>query len=224
VEEGRSVFDNLTKIIVWTLPTNIGEGMIILAALVLGVVLPILPLQVLWINMTTGALLGIVLALELREAGIMKRPPRNPQAPILTRELVWRVLIVSTLILIGAFGLFEYKIATGVDLARARTVAVNVVIVIEIFYLFNCRSLTLSVFRIGVLSSRWAVVGVSGMVVLMLLFTYAPFMNTIFHSAPLTLVDWAQIVALGVLPFIVIEVEKWLRCRDSSHASVHRSG
>ena len=110
VEEGRGVFDNLTKIIAWTLPTNLGGGLIILLAIVAGITLPILPVHILWINMTTVAVLGTVLALELREPGIMNRPPRDPDAPILTPELLWRVALVGTLILVGAFGLFEWEL------------------------------------------------------------------------------------------------------------------
>ena len=166
VEEGRAVFDNLTKIIAWTLPTNLGQGLIILLAVLLGEALPVLPLQVLWINMTSVGALGLVLALENREQDIMQRKPRNPQAPILTGVLLWRILIVGTLILIGAFGLFELELAEGNTIAQARTVAVNAVVAVALFYLFNCRSLTRSVFQIGFFSNPWVIAGVVGMVVL----------------------------------------------------------
>ena len=96
VEEGRGVFDNLTKFITWTLPTNIGEGLVILVAIAFGAALPILPTQILWINMTTAVALGLMLAFEPKEAGIMARPPRDPDQPLLTRALVTRILLVST--------------------------------------------------------------------------------------------------------------------------------
>jgi len=211
VEEGRGVFDNLTKIIAWTLPTNLGEGLIILAAVVAGLSLPILPIQILWINMTTVAVLGLVLALEQKEPDIMRRAPRPTDAPILTPELLWRILIVGLLILTGAFGLFEWEQARGAPLAEARTVAVNVVVFVEVFYLFNCRSLTRSMFSIGVFSNRWLITGVLVMVLLQLFFTYAPVMHRIMGSAPLDLGAWGRVLAVGVITYAIIEIEKWSR-------------
>jgi Ca2+-transporting ATPase len=211
VEEGRGVFDNLTKIIAWTLPTNLGEGLVVLAAIVAGVALPILPAQILWINMTTVAVLGLVLAMEDKEFGIMHRPPRDPRSPILTGELIWRILVVGALILVGAFGLFAWELSLGASLSEARTVAVNVVVLVEMFYLFNCRSLTQSMFRIGVFSNRWLVVGWVVMLFLQLLFTYAPFMNSVMASAPIPLDAWWRILSVSIITYIIIEFEKWVR-------------
>jgi cation-transporting ATPase F len=219
VEEGRGVFDNLTKIIAWTLPTNLGEGLIIVAAMVIGVALPILPIQILWINMTTSALLGTVLALELKEPGIMQRPPRPPQAPILTPELAWRVVLVGVLILIGAFGLHEWALLQGASVAQARTVAVNVVIFVEMFYLLACRSFTQSMFRVGVFSNLAVIGGLAGMVLLQVLFTYVPFLNPILNSEPLTVTQWAPIVGFSILVYALVEVEKWLRRRAPAGSS-----
>lgn len=216
VEEGRGIFDNLTKIIAWTLPTNLGEGLIVLAAILIGVALPILPIQILWINMTTVAVLGLVLALEGNEPDIMQRPPRGRETPILTPELLWRIGAVGVLILAGAFGLFEWEQATGASLAEARTVAVNVVVFVEVFYLFNCRSLTQSMFKIGVFSNRWLVAGVLVMIALQLLFTYAPFMHTIMGSAPLGLAAWGRILAVAAGAYAIIEIEKWARRQFSA--------
>jgi Ca2+-transporting ATPase len=210
VEEGRGVFDNLTKIIAWTLPTNLGEGLIVLWGIILGVTLPVLPVQVLWINMTTVAALGIVLAMETREPGIMKRPPRRPDAPILTGVLIWRIVIVSLIILAGAISLFELELQSGASLAAARTVAVNTVIMVEIFFLLNCRSLTYSMFQIGVFSNRWVLVGIFIMMLLQLLYTYTPFMNTIMQSAPIDAAAWLRIIGVGFVGYLVVEVEKWL--------------
>jgi cation-transporting P-type ATPase F len=213
VEEGRGVFANLTKFITWTLPTNVGEGLVILLAVFLGATLPILPVQILWINMTTALLLGLMLAFEPKEKDIMLRPPRDPASPILSRALLVRILIVGILLLIGAFGLFEWALSQGVSVEVARTIAVNVFVFGELFYLFNCRSLTRSMFAVGVFSNRWLWTGVSVMIVLQLAFTYVPLMNTIFNSAPIDAVWWLSIIGVGLGIYIVVETEKWLRRR-----------
>ena len=209
VEEGRGTFDNLTKFIVWTLPTNIGEGLVILAAVVAGAVLPILPVQILWINMTTAVLLGLMLVFEPKEPGIMDRPPRDPKEPILTRVLIWRLLIVGFLMLVCAFGLFEYELAfLGASEAQARTVAVNVFVMVELFYLFNCRSLTKSVFEVGFFSNPWVFAGAAAMVLLQLLFTYVPMMNIAFESAPIGTESWLRILAAASVVMMIVGAEK----------------
>jgi Ca2+-transporting ATPase len=211
VEEGRGVFDNLTKFIAWTLPTNLGEGLILLAAIITGVTLPILPIQILWINMVSAAVLGVALSLEPKEPDLMGRKPRNPQAPILSSVLIWRIVLVSIIILAGAFGLFEYELSRGASLEEARTVAVNVVIFVGIFYLFNARSLTRSPFQLGFFSNPWAIGSAILMALIQLVYTYAPFMNKLFSSAPIPPALWLDVLAVGLAAFIFIEVEKWLR-------------
>lgn len=213
IEEGRGVFDNLTKIIAWTLPTNLGEGLIILVALLLNLTLPILPIQILWINMLTSAALGLTLAVELNEPKIMHRMPRNSNAPILTSELLGRIALVGMIILLAALFIFEYELVSGGTVVQARTAAVNAVVVIGIFYLLNCRSITQSMFQLGVWSNRWVVIGIGAMLALQLLFTYAPFMNILFSSAPIPLEMWLDVLAIGVVTYVVVEIEKWLRRR-----------
>jgi cation-transporting ATPase F len=211
VEEGRGVFDNLTKFITWTLPTNIGEGLVILAAIVFGAALPILPTQILWINMTTAVALGLMLAFEPKEAGIMTRPPRAPDQPLLTRALMVRILLVSTLLVAGSWWLFEWELARGVSLAEARTAALNLFVVVEAFYLFSCRSLTRSVWRIGMFSNRWIIVGVTVQAIGQLAITYLPAMNTIFGTAPIGGNVWLRILAVAVAASLVVAVDKRLR-------------
>jgi len=214
VEEGRGTFDNLTKFIVWTLPTNIGEGLVVLAAVFLGVMLPILPVQILWINMTTALLLGLMLVFEPKESDIMDRRPRAPAEPILNRMLIRRILLVGGLMLLGAFGLFKWELALGGDPAQARTVAVNVFVMVELLYLFNCRSLSKSVFAPGFFSNPWVFGGSAVMVVLQLLFTYAPVMNIAFQSAPSGMGGWVRILAVAVLTMLVVDMEKRLSHRS----------
>ncbi|HEY9035694.1 MAG TPA: cation-transporting P-type ATPase [Pseudomonadales bacterium] len=210
VEEGRAVFDNLVKFITWTLPTNVGEGLVILVAVSLGIALPITPVQILWINMTTALLLGLMLAFEDKEPGIMQRPPRQPDTPILTRELGFRIGLVSALLLAGAFGFFEWAMSEGQGIDVARTMAVNMFVFGELFYLFNCRSLRYSMFTLGVFSNRWLMVGVIGMIALQILFTYWPWMNRIFGTAPLSGLQWTLIVLSGLAIYTIVGAEKWL--------------
>jgi cation-transporting P-type ATPase F len=213
VEEGRGVFDNLTKFIAWTLPTNLGEGLVILAAILAGALLPILPVQILWINMTTAVLLGLVLAFEPKEAGIMGRPPRGSKAPILNGVLIGRIVIVGVLLLAGAFGLFEYAQHLGYSLAEARTVAANVFVFGEMFYLFNCRSLALPSWRSGLRTNRFLLGGVGLMILLQLLYTYLPGMNRLFSTAPTPAESWAWVIGAGVAIHVIVEIEKWIRRR-----------
>jgi len=220
VEEGRRIFDNLTKFFVWTLPTNGGEALVIMASVVAGtgVALPVLPVQILWINMTTAVLLGLMLAFEAKEADVMMRPPREPDSPILTGVLIQRIILVSVLMLIGVFALFLLKKQAGADLAEARTVAVNLIVMIELFYLFNCRSLRHSMRSLGMFTNPWVLGGSAAMIALQLLFTYNPWMNALFHSAPLPIEDWAVIVAFSAAVSLVVGAEKWLRERSAAAA------
>lgn len=216
VEEGRAVFDNLVKFITWTLPTNVGEGLVILFAVFAGITLPITPVQILWINMTTAVLLGLMLAFEDREPGIMERPPRRPETPVLTRELSLRIGLVSLMLLVGAFGLFEWSLSQGQSLETARTVAVNMFVFGELFYLFNCRSLRYSMFKLGVFSNRWLIVGVTTMIALQMLLTYSSTMNRLFGTAPIGIIEWICVLTGGLIIYTVVGAEKWLHRRTGS--------
>ena len=217
VEEGRGVFDNLTKFITWTLPTNLGEGLVIVAAIAAATTLPITPLQILWINMTTAVALGLMLAFEPGEPDLMERPPREPSQPILTRVLLGRIALVSAILLVGAFGLFEWDLAHGSSVEVARTVAVNAFVMVQIAYLFNCRTLTRPASSVGWFTNRNLLLGVAVMIGLQVLFTYAPFMNTLFASAPLSVTQWVLIGLLAILTFLIVEGEKALRARAARH-------
>ncbi|HAY08334.1 MULTISPECIES: cation-transporting P-type ATPase [unclassified Thauera] len=216
VEEGRGVFDNLIKFITWILPTNAGQGLVIIAAVMAAQPLPVLPVQALWINMTTAVLLGLTLAFEPRERDIMSRPPRLSAAPILNGELIKRILLVGLLLLVGSFGLFEWALHNGRSEQEARTIAVNVFAVGQSFYLLNCRSLRYSMFRLGLFSNPWIWGGIGAMTAVQLLFTYLPLMNTLFHTAPIGWMDWGQIVAVGLAIYLMIEGEKAWRRRGAN--------
>ncbi|WP_115719473.1 cation-translocating P-type ATPase [Gallaecimonas mangrovi] len=208
VEEGRGIYDNLIKFITWTLPTNIGEGLVILFAILLGTELPILPVQILWINMTTAVLLGLMLAFEGKEPGLMQRPPNPPQMPILTRALTLRVLLVGGLLVLSAFVLFQWSLARSGDISHAHTVAVNVFVFGEFFYLFNCRNLHGSVWSVGFFSNKPLLVGAALMLLAQLLYTYLPLMQLLFASTAITALDWLAIVGCGFFISAVVALDK----------------
>ncbi|MGE4422338.1 MAG: cation-translocating P-type ATPase [Pseudodesulfovibrio sp.] len=208
VEEGRGVFANLVKFIAWTLPTNAGEGLVILAAVLFGAALPILPVQILWINMTTAGCLGITLAFEPMEPGSMDRPPRRPDLPLLGRTVLRRMAVVSLLLLVCAFGMFQWELAGGAAVDTARTVAVNVFVTIEAFYLLNARSFTRSPLALGLSTNKWVLGGVGTMLLLQLFYTYAPVMHRLFASAPLDPWQWARVAGCGLAAYAVVEFDK----------------
>jgi cation-transporting P-type ATPase F len=215
VEEGRAVFDNLTKFIVWTLPTNAGEALVLIAGIVLGTTLPALPVQLLWVNLTTAIFLGLALVFEPKERDLMERRPRDPKQPLLTFPLIMRTGLVSLLIVAGAFGAFlweqEYR---GKTIVEARTTVVNVIVFVEIFYLLSCRSLLHSVFSKGFWSNSWIFRGIAAMLVAQVLFTHTNAMNKAFHTAPLDASSWLYVCAVGVGTFVIVEVEKLIRLRS----------
>jgi cation-transporting ATPase F len=221
VEEGRGVFDNLTKFIVWTLPTNSGEAMILLVAIVFGMQLPAVPVQLLWVNLMTAVLLGLMLVFEPKERDLMERPPRDPKRPLLTYALIMRTGLVSLIMLAGAFWLFYWEMnMAGETLAEARTAVINVIVLVEIAYLFSCRSLNHSLFNIGLFTNWWAIGGALAMLGAQLLFTYLPLMNRLFHTAPIGGESWLRIAAVAVAAFVAVELEKWIRFggRRGAHA------
>ncbi|NPC96573.1 HAD-IC family P-type ATPase [Nocardioides sp. zg-DK7169] len=219
VEEGRGVYDNLTKFIVWTLPTNLGEGLVILVAILLGAALPILPTQILWINMTTAVALGLMLAWEPKEAGIMDRQPRDPRQPLLTRTMVLRTVLVSVLLVVGSWWVFQYERGAGASLDVSRTAAVNLFVTVEAFYLFICRSLTGPSWRVGLFTNRWLLVGVTVQAIGQAALTYVPAMNTLFQTAPLDWETWLRILGVAVVISLVVSLDKARAIRSEARSS-----
>jgi cation-transporting ATPase F len=211
VEEGRGVYDNLVKFLTWTLPTNIGQGLVILIAIGLGMTLPILPGQILWINMTTAVFLGLTLAFEAKEPDLMQRRPRRPDEPILTGQLLFRTVFVGLLLTAASFGLFEFELSHGEPIEKARTAAVNVFAVGQAFYLLNCRSLTDSMLGIGLFSNRWLWIGIAVMLAAQVAFTYAPPLNWLFHTAPIGGEEWLLTACAGFAIYLIVGYEKFIR-------------
>lgn len=162
--------------------------------------------------MMTAILLGLMLVFEPKERDMMIRPPRDPQQPILTFPLFMRTGLVTLLILAGAFGAFLWEQQVrGKNVVEARTTVVNVIVMVECFYLLNCRSLLRSMFGIGLWSNRLVYVGITAMLGAQLLFTHSPLMNRLFHTAPLDAASWLYITGVGLAAYCVVEFEKWVR-------------
>ena len=214
VEEGRTVYDNLRKAIVFILPTNGGEAGMVLIAILLGMVLPITPVQILWVNMITAVTLALAIAFERPEADIMRRPPRDPREPLLSGFLIWRIAFVSALLVAGSLGLFLWEEARGATLEAARTAAVNVLVVGEIAYLFNCRHLRGSVLSLeGLLGNRWVLNATGVLLAFQLAFTYLPPVQSLFGTAAIDLAAWSRIAVFGLCLFLIVEAEKQLMRR-----------
>ena len=212
VEEGRTIYDNIRKSIVFILPTNGAQAAVLVAALVLGIhQLPITPVQILWVNLVTAVTLALALAFEPPEQDIMHRAPRDPREPLLTPFMLWRVAFVSALLVGGSLGLFLWEIGRGVEIEVARTATVNLLMFGELFYLFNCRRMTRPVLSVeGMLGSRPVLIAVALFVALQLLFTYWPPMETLFQTAALDLAAWGRILLFGLGLMLVVEAEKVL--------------
>lgn len=211
VEEGRGVFDNLVKFIVWALPSNIGLGLVLVAAIVAGTALPILPLQVLWLNMTAVLVLGLPFAVEPKGEHIMSRPPRDPALPLLTGAMTTRILLVSAILLAGAFGLQYWERAHGASSEVAQTIVVNVFALTLLTYMFNCLSLERPLLWGGVRRNPWVPVSALALVAIQMFYTYTPAMNSVFHSAPPDGAAWARIAVIAVVSYLLVEALKFVQ-------------
>ncbi len=212
IREGRTVYDNIKKVISWTLPTNAGESMTIIVALFVGMALPVTAIQILWVNLITGITLGIALAFEPTELGTMKRPPRPRSAPLLSGELIWHIILVSALFLAAVFGMYAYAVDEGHPPELARTIALNTLVVLEIFHLFFIRNIYgTSLTWKAVQGTRVVWACVIAVVLAQFAITYLEPLQRVFGTYDVPLLDGMLIVAVGAVFFAVIEVEKQLR-------------
>ena len=210
VREGRAVFDNIKKSLVFILPTNGGQAGVILLAVLLGLQLPITAGQILWVNMVTAVTLALALAFEPAEAGVMQRPPRAPNEPLITRPMLERIAFVSALMIATTLLVFYWSLARGDTIEFARTAAVNMLVFSELAYLYNVRHFTASTLTRRTLQGNPMVHWMSGLlIVLQLLFTYAPPMQLAFKTQGLDFEVWLLILALSVLVFFAVVAEKW---------------
>ncbi len=212
VREGRTVFDNIRKVISWTLPTNAGESSAIIIAIMIGVALPITALQVLWVNMITSVTLGIALAFEPTEKATMERPPRERKAPLLSGALLWHVVLVGALYASAMFGIFTWGIGRDYSIEHAQTLAMNTLVVLKIFYLFYIRNLHGTSLTLDALRATRAVwITLTVALSAQLFMTYTPFMQIAFGTQPLYALDMMVILGMGAVFFVLIETERQIR-------------
>lgn len=211
VREGRTVYDNLAKVIAWTLPTNGGEAFTIIVAILFGLALPVTPVQILWINMVTAVALGLTLAFEPAEPDVMRRPARRPDEGLLSARVAWQIVFVSALMVAGAFGIHAFAMERGHSAELARTMVVNTIVAMEVFYLFSVRfvhgsSLTWA----GLLGTPAVLIGVGTVTVAQVAFTYLPPLQLLFDTRPVPLPDGLVIVSVGLCLLLAVEAEKRL--------------
>jgi len=209
VEEGRTVYDNIRKAILYVLPTSVAEAVVVLVAILFGRDLPITPVQILWVNMVTAVTLSLALAVEPAEGDLMRRAPRRPDAPILDRLLLWRIVFVAAILVVGTSGLFLEARNEGADIATARTVAMNTLVMFEAFYLISSRHILAPVLNIeGLLGNRVALGAIFAVISLQMLMTYAPVMQKVFGTAALSPAHWAHVVLVAACVLPLVELEK----------------
>jgi magnesium-transporting ATPase (P-type) len=212
VREGRTVYDNIKKVISWTLPTNAGEAMCIIVALLLGLTLPVTPIQILWINLVTAVTLGLALAFEPTEENTMRRLPRPRNEPLLNGDLIWHIVLVSILFLCGVFGIYHYAIDKGYSVDLARTMALNTLVVMEIFHLFFIRNIygtSLTWKAVRGTKVVWLVVII--ITIVQFAITYLPPLQTVFSTVSIPFWDGVIIIGIGAALFTIIETEKQMR-------------
>ncbi|GAB4531520.1 MAG: cation-transporting P-type ATPase [Parvularculaceae bacterium] len=212
IREGRTVYDNIKKVISWTLPTSFGEATTIIVALLLGMALPITPVQILWINLVTATTLGVALAFEPTEADTMRRPPRPRDEPLLSSGLAWQIIFTSALFAFGVFGIYAYAADRGYSVELARTLCMNALVVFEIFYLFFIRHLyAASLTWEAVRGTRVVWLTVAAVVIAQFAVTYFPPLQRLFETRTVPFADGLLILGAGVALFALVETEKQLR-------------
>lgn len=211
VKEGRTIYDNLRKTILFVLPTDGGEALIIVIAILLGWTIPITPLQILWVNMITAVTLGLALAFERCEQDVMQHVPQKPDTPIFSPLLIWRTVFVTLLMLIGTFGLFILAIKSNMSLEVGRTITVNAIVIGEIAYLLNTRKIVGSALSVeSFYESKVTLLAIAIVIAFQLIFTYLPLMHYVFKTAPLRFTHWFAILLFGIALFLFVELEKFI--------------
>ncbi len=209
IEEGRTVYDNIRKALLFILPTNGAEALVLMTAILLGIAMPITPAQILWVNMVTAVTLALALSFEPAESDVMKRPARGADQPIIGKLFIWRITFVSLLIGGLTFTVFT-TLSDALDVSEARTISVNTLVAGQLFYLFNCRRIEGAALSSGFFSNRYAFLAAAALVVLQVVFVYTPFMNRFFDTRPIAASYWLYPLAAGAMVFLIVELEKFI--------------
>lgn len=217
IEEGRTVYDNIRKALLFILPTNGAESLVLMSAILLGIIMPITPAQILWVNMVTAVTLALALSFEPMEDNVMERPPRGAGESILGKLFIWRITFVSFLIGGLTLGVFSYLRNNGLDDDAARTVAVNTLVAGQLFYLFNCRRIKHPSLGKGFFNNKFAFIAAGALILLQLIFVYVPLMNTFFNTQPMEAYHWLFPLFAGVTVFFLVELEKIIILKLSSN-------
>lgn len=210
VEEGRTVYDNIKKTILFILPTNGAQILVLIGAIIAGATLPMTPVQVLWVNMVTAVTLALALSIEPKEEKVMELPPRRPEEPILGPYFLWRILFVSVLIAGYASVAYIWSAGNAGDLDTNRTIAVNALVAGQLFYLFNCRKINETSLGSGFFKNKHAFLAAAVLLFLQFTFTYAPFMNSLFGTTPMGAWEWIILISGGIFIFFLVELEKYV--------------
>jgi len=210
VEEGRRVYDNLKKTILFILPTNGGQSFLVIASILFGTMIPLTPIQILWVNMVTSVTLSMALAFEPAESGIMARPPRDARESFLNGYFLWRILFVSVLIGGLTLALSVHLLALGYHEDLVRTVTLQAIVLSQAFHLFNSRSIRRPIYAMPFFGNKMIFVVLGLLMALQFAVVYLPFMNDLFHTVPLAPARWVEPVVVAAIIFFVVEVEKFV--------------
>ena len=221
VREGRRVYDNLKKTILFLLPTNGGQALLVAMSILLGAAAPLSPVQILWVNMVVAITLSLAIAFEPLEESTMKRPPRPANVPLLSRYYIFRVIFVS--IIIGGGSLWINYMLGDFDYStdKLQTITLNAIVMAQLFHLYNCRTELAPAFNRHFFDNKIAFLVSALLIALQLFITYVPFMHTLFGTASLTWEDWIYPVAFGAVVFIIVEIEKAISRRVIGNRNIH---
>jgi Ca2+-transporting ATPase len=211
VELGRVVFDNIRKVTFFLIPTGVAELLSLLGSVLMGVPMPFLPTQILWINMVTNGLQDVALAFEPGEKGVLTRPPRKPQAGIMSQTLIQRTVLVGLVIAVGVLYEYIHALNLGYDLERARTIAVTTMVFFQFFQAWNCRSELQSIFRMNPFGNPFLFVSMVAAFGAQLAVIYVPTLQWIFRTDPIILKEWFRIGGMAAVIIAVVEIDKLLR-------------
>ncbi len=202
VEEGRGIYDNIRKFIRYLLSCNVGEVLTMFLALLAGLPLPLVPIQILWMNLITDGLPAMALGVDPHDSDIMTRHPRHPKESVFSHGMTWRIIASGTVISLSALAAFRYGLFAG-DVALARTMAFNTLVIFQLFFVFTCRSESHTILEIGLFSNPYLLVAVFISGALQLLINYVPFLQTVFHMVPLSGLQWGFVLLISALPTVL---------------------